>query len=374
MIAIVYPQFYGVGGIARYLDSFLTNLPAEHPTIYVITGDEHRMARAYPNVEIVHIPFTASRFNLFFWTLKANRLIKQLKQSGKVSVVNLHIPPLITGLLLTKALPMVLTAHTTYVGMSGNFYKQPYFKSQWGRVEIAIKIYLERIIFKRAQHIITLTEQGKQELACYQVTAPISIVPNGVDTLAFSQMAATNKTVDVLFCGRIEVRKGSRTMVDICKALVKRNPNIHILIVGYGDDDAYVKTQLQDFATNITLAGKVKFTDMPDIYAKSRVYVSTSYYEGLPGTCLEAMASGLPAVVWDFPFYEALVVQHQTGLRVTPNDTIEMLSAIEQQLCTLKENDTLTHQVRQHVVKNFNWQALAKQLLHIFTTAHIEPS
>jgi glycosyltransferase involved in cell wall biosynthesis len=163
-------------------------------------------------------------------------------------------------------------------------------------------------------------------------------------------------------------------MVDICKALVKRNPNIHILIVGYGDDDAYVKTQLQDFATNITLAGKVKFTDMPDIYAKSRVYVSTSYYEGLPGTCLEAMASGLPAVVWDFPFYEALVVQHQTGLRVTPNDTSEMLSAIEQQLCTLKENDTLTHQVRQHVVKNFNWQALAKQLLHIFTTAHIEPS
>ena len=31
MIAIVYPQFYGVGGIARYLDSFLSNLPPDHP-------------------------------------------------------------------------------------------------------------------------------------------------------------------------------------------------------------------------------------------------------------------------------------------------------------------------------------------------------
>jgi glycosyltransferase involved in cell wall biosynthesis len=363
MIAIVYPQFYGVGGIARYLDSFLTNLPEGHPTIYVITGDEHRIPRAYPNVEILHIPFTASRFNLFFWMLRANRLIKQLKQSGKIAVVNLHIPPLISGLLLTNTVPMVLTAHTTYLGMSGNFYDQPYFKSQWGRVEIAIKMYLERIIFKRAKHIVTLTEQGKQELAHYQVTAPVSIVPNGVDTQAFTHAMTTNKTVDVLFCGRIEVRKGSRTMVEVCKALAQRNPNIRILIVGYGDDDAYVKTQLQGHVSNITLAGKVKFTDMPDIYAKSRLYVSTSYYEGLPGTCLEAMASGLPAVVWDFPFYEALVVQHQTGLRVTPNDTSEMVSAIAQQLFTLNENDMLTHQVRQHVVNDFNWQHLAKQIL-----------
>ena len=52
MIAIVYPQFYGVGGIARYLDSFLSNLPADHPPIYLITGDEHKVDRHYPGVEI----------------------------------------------------------------------------------------------------------------------------------------------------------------------------------------------------------------------------------------------------------------------------------------------------------------------------------
>jgi len=59
MIAIVYPQFYGVGGIARYLDSFLANLPADHPTIYLITGDEHRVERHYDNVELIHLPFSS---------------------------------------------------------------------------------------------------------------------------------------------------------------------------------------------------------------------------------------------------------------------------------------------------------------------------
>jgi glycosyltransferase involved in cell wall biosynthesis len=365
MIAIVYPQFYGVGGIARYLDSFLTNLPEQHPTIYLITGDEHQLPRAYPNVEIIHIPFKASRFNLFFWMIQANRILNTLWKAQKISIVNLHIPPLITGLMLTKSIPMVLTAHTTYLGMSGNFYKQPYFKSQWGALEIAIKLRLERVIFRHAKAIITLTTQGAEELKHYHVSAPVHIVPNGVDMQAFRHAVQVEKTVDVLFCGRIEVRKGSRAMVEVCKKLVAHNPNIKILIVGYGDDDAWVKTQLQPYKNNITLAGKIQFTDMPSIYAKSRVYVSTSYYEGLPGTCLEAMASGLPAVVWDFQFYQELVIQQQTGIRVMPNDMDAMVEAIKTQLAELDRNGRLSYQVSQHVSQHFNWKTLAKQLLQV---------
>lgn len=365
MIAIVYPQFYGVGGIARYLDSFLANLPAQHPTIYLITGDEHQMPRVYPNVEIIHIPFSASRFNLIFWTFKANQVLKQLWQAQKIAVVNLHIPPLITGLLLTRSIPMVLTAHTTYLGMSGQFYDKPYFSSQWSRLEISIKMWLERTIFRHAKAIITLTQQGAQELSHYQVDAPVHIVPNGVDTKAFNHADTVSKTIDVLFCGRIEVRKGSRAMVEVCKKLVLRNSDIQILIVGYGDDDAWVKAQLQPYTRNIKMAGKVPFADMPNLYAKSRVYVSTSYYEGLPGTCLEAMASGLPAVVWDFPFYEALVIQQHTGKRVLPNDEGAMVIAIGQQLTDLEQDSTVAERVRQHVNDHYNWQVLAKQLLQI---------
>lgn len=365
MIAIVYPQFYGVGGIARYLDSFLANLPEEHPTIYLITGDEHQIPRAYPNVEIIHISFKANRFNLFFWTLKANQVLKQLWQAQKITVINLHIPPLIPGLLLTRSIPMVLTAHTTYLGMSGQFYEQPYFNSQWSELEIGIKMWLERKIFKHAKAIITLTQQGALELSQYPVEAPVHILPNGVDTLAFSNTGGQIKSIDVLFCGRIEVRKGSRAMVEVCKKLVQQHPDIQILIVGYGDDDAWVKTQLQPYVGNIKMAGKVPFTDMPEIYAKSKVYASTSYYEGLPGTCLEAMATGLPAVVWDFPFYEGLVINHQTGKRVKPNDMDAMAVAIREQLGQLAFDSTFTTRVSQHVNAHYNWQTLAKQLLQV---------
>ncbi len=154
-------------------------------------------------------------------------------------------------------------------------------------------------------------------------------------------------------------------MIEVCKKLVQQNPDIQILIVGYGDDDTWVKTQLQPYTNNIKLAGKVLFTEMSSLYAKSRVYVSTSYYEGLPGTCLEAMATGLPAVVWDFPFYEALVIQQQTGKRVKPNEIDAMVMAIKEQLVDLELDTAMAERIRQHVNAHYNWQTLAKQLLHV---------
>ena len=59
MIALVYPELYGVQGIARYIDSFLKNLPENHPKIYVITGDKSDVvSREYTDrIEIINIPY-----------------------------------------------------------------------------------------------------------------------------------------------------------------------------------------------------------------------------------------------------------------------------------------------------------------------------
>jgi len=366
MIAIVYPQFYGVGGIARYLDSFLANLPDNHSTVYLITGDEQRVERYYANVELIHLPFNSSRFNLFFWSLRARKLLNQLYTQKKIKYINLHIPPLIPGLFMPKHIPLILTAHTTYMGMSGQFYKTQYFVSQWGALEIKFKLWIERRIFHQAVKIITLTEQGKQELLTYDDKNPIEIIPNGVDTVLFTQDHVVLKDCDVLFCGRIEHRKGSRAMVEVCKTLIRQKNDIHILIVGYGDDDAWVKVQLAPHSDNVSLTGKVNFSEMQQYYQRSKLYVSTSYYEGLPGTCLEAMAMGLPIVAWDFLFYRGLVEQGKTGYLVEPNNINAMSEKIIALLIDAKAISYLQSNTRAHVEADFNWEKLSKKILLVF--------
>jgi len=366
MIAIVYPQFYGVGGIARYLDSFLSNLPADHPSIYLLTGDEHRVERNYAGVEIIHIPFTSSRFNLFIWGWKARKLLMELYAEGKIQWVNLHFPPLIPGLLLPRHIPIVLTAHTTYLGMSGRFYETRHFTSQWGELSLFIKSWMELKIFDHTRKVITLTEQGRQEVLTYGFEGVVTVIPNGADATLFTPNAEVTKDIDVLFCGRIEFRKGSRGMVELCKQLIAQKSDIRIAIVGYGDDDAWVNAALAGHAQNVLLTGKVPFSEMIAYYNRSRVYASTSYYEGLPGTCLEAMAMQLPVVVWNFLFYRGLVVEGETGHLVAPND----FSTMTAKVLALLSNPSLASEMglkgRVLLQEEYEWAKLARDVLAVF--------
>lgn len=366
MIAIVYPQFYGVGGIARYLDSFLSNLPPGSPKVYLITGDENRHDCSYPGVEIVHVPSAGGRFGLFKWGWAVRQLVSKLYDEGKIGWVNFHFPPLIPGLFLPRRVPVLLTAHTTYLGMSGRFYETRHFDSQWGGMSLAIKSWMERRIFSKTRKVVTLTEQGRQEVLAYGFKGPISVIPNGADVKLFAPDGGVEKDIDVLFCGRIEFRKGSRAMVQLCRRLIELKPDIRIAIVGYGDDDAWVRDALAPYAKNVLLTGKVPLSQMTGYYNRSRVYASTSYYEGLPGTCLEAMAMQLPAVVWDFLFYRGLVIEGKTGFTAQPNDFLAMGDKVMELLGNPVLAAELGRGGRALLETEYSWSKLAGDLMAVY--------
>ena len=369
MIAIVYPQFYGVGGIARYLDSFLSNLPADHPPVYLVTGDEHQVTRSYPGVEIIHIPFSSSRFNLFIWGFRLRKQLIRLHDEGKIQGVNLHFPPLIPGLLIPRQIPVVLTVHSTYLGFSGYFYPEKFYDCEINWLALKIKMWMESRIYKNSSKAITLTEFGRDQVLVYGYKKPIIIIPNGVDLNQFSSSSDNTKDIDVLFTGRIEHLKGSKGMVEVCRRLVEKKKNILIYIVGYGEEEYQVRKQLGDLKENVIITGKVPFAEMMGYYNRSRVYVSTSYYEGLPGTCLEAMAMQLPAVVWEFLFYRGLVVDGQTGSLVVPNDFDGMTDKVLELLSNPKLAAEMGRNGRAMLESDYNWSKLAQDVLGVFTNA-----
>ena len=366
MIAIVYPQFYGVGGIARYLDSFLANLPENHPTIYVITGDEHRVERHYKGVEIIHIPFTISRFNLFIWGWKARQIVQRLYNQGKIQVINLHFPPMIPGLLFPAHIPIFLTVHSTYLGMSGKFYPKKYFESEISWLPLKIKRWMESRLYKNCIGAITLTEFGRQQMLAYGFDQPVTIIPNGVDLNQFKASTNVVKNIDVIFSGRIELLKGCKPMVEVCKQLIARKNDILIYIVGYGDEENWVREQLKGLSKNVVMTGKVAFSEMMGYYNRSRIYVSTSYYEGLPGTCLEASAMGLPTIAWDFLFYHGLVLPNKTGFLIVPNDVEAMALKIIETLADKPAYAELSANTRAHVESHYDWANLSQQILQVF--------
>jgi glycosyltransferase involved in cell wall biosynthesis len=366
MIAIVYPQFYGVGGIARYLDSFLSNLPPDHPAVYLISGDEHQLERSYRGVEIIHIRFSSNRLSLLSWGWQVRQLLLRLYAEGKIRLVNLHFPPLISALLLPRKIPVILTVHSTYLGMSGKFYPQAFYASDTNWLSLKIKMWMESRIYANSIGAITLTEFGRSQMLAYGYRKPVAIIPNGVDLQQFT-LAEDGKDIDVLFSGRIEHLKGSKGMVALCRQLVAQKTDIRIYIVGYGEEEQWVRQQLADLSGNVIMTGKVAFADMHAYYRRSRVYVSTSYYEGLPGTCLEAMALQLPVVVWDFLFYRGLVREGETGLLAAPNDFAGMTEKVLQLLSDRQLAATMGKNGRALLESDYDWGRLAADVSAVFT-------
>ena len=367
MIVILYPEFGGVHGIARYLDSFLAHLPGKAPPIVLITAGTPPGWQAPAGVELVLLPLRPHRLGLVWWTLQARAALARLeRERGPALAVNLHVPPLIPALFFSRRRRIVLTAHTTYLGMSGRFDQPRHFDSPWSRLSVAIKMAMERHILDRSAQVITLTEQGRQELARYGRHGGVVVIPNGVDTATFTEDPQVAQDIDVLFCGRIERRKGSRPMAEVCLRLLQARPALRICIAGYGDDEAHVRQRLAAVAGPdgaVRFEGRVPLAAMPEVYRRSRLYASTSYYEGLPGTCLEAMATGVPAVVWNLPFYAGLVTDSCSGLLAPVNDLDGFTQRVLELIDQPERAAALGRQAANLVRRRHDWQRLAGQVV-----------
>jgi glycosyltransferase involved in cell wall biosynthesis len=139
------------------------------------------------------------------------------------------------------------------------------------------------------------------------------------------------------------------------------------VIVGYGDDDQHVQAELKKLGGNITFTGKVPFQEMISYYNRSRVYASTSYYEGLPGTCLEAMAMGLPPVVWNFDFYRGLVEDGKSGRTIGINDYDRMAEAILDILGSPEKEKSFGEVSTQILRGKYDWKNLAQSIVSELT-------
>ena len=95
-------------------------------------------------------------------------------------------------------------------------------------------------------------------------------------------------------------------MVSVCRFVRQKNikevlkiakklPEINFLIIGDGELLEEIKKSISEISLkNINLVGSKK--NIYDYLYKSDIYLSTSLYEGLPLSILEAMSVGLPIV------------------------------------------------------------------------------
>lgn len=112
--------------------------------------------------------------------------------------------------------------------------------------------------------------------------------------------------------------------------LVSNHPHLVLLVAGRSGD---VTGELESLRHRLGLQNRVQFLghreDVPEILAAADLFVFPSFYEGLPGAVIEAMALGLPIVASDIEPVRETVEVGQNAILVSPASPVELASAIE---------------------------------------------
>lgn len=126
------------------------------------------------------------------------------------------------------------------------------------------------------------------------------------------ELKLTNETV-LLNVGRLLERKGQMDLLIAFKKVIATQPNLKLLIAGEGS----FSESLKEFILNNGLTSKVILlgirNDINDLLQLADYFIFPSWYEGLPGSLIEAMMAGTPIVASDIP--ENLeCISYKTGL------------------------------------------------------------
>jgi phosphatidylinositol alpha 1,6-mannosyltransferase len=125
---------------------------------------------------------------------------------------------------------------------------------------------------------------------------PAFPMSRGIDTALFSPLRRARHDGDFVigYVGRLSPEKNVRLLAEIERSLIQAGmSNYRFLIVGYGSEHAWLSSVME----RATLPGILRGEDLARAYASMDAFVFPSATDTFGNVVLEAMASGVPAVV-----------------------------------------------------------------------------
>jgi len=136
---------------------------------------------------------------------------------------------------------------------------------------------------------------------------------------------------EIVSFGRLEKQKNLPLLIDAFALLHKEHPAYMLSIYGNGSEKKQIQNYIADKQLNDCI---FLYECVPDIHERitdCAMYVSSSDYEGLSNSMIEAMAIGLPCIVTDCPCGGArmLIRSGENGVLVPVRDVKAMYKAMK---------------------------------------------
>jgi len=252
------------------------------------------------------------------WRFK--RRARELLAEHRFDVLHFHEPlvPFLSPTVLDQSDTVNVATFHAFGGFSPSYWVGRRFAGR-----LAGKLHGRIAVSGAARHFISRYFPGDYR-----------IIPNGVDLDRFADAEPFDHlrdgTLNILFVGRFEERKGFIHLLKAYHRLRKRHVDARLLVIGTGPKAREYRRyiglrQIRD----VEFLGRVADDDKARYFASADVFCSPATgQESFGVVLLEAMATGVPIVASDIHGYKSVVQRGVQGLLVEPRNHRALAAAL----------------------------------------------
>ncbi len=353
-----------IGGGESHLLSLVENLDKKRFEPVVLSFTPGPMVDQLKQMGIeTHVIYTTRPFDVSKW-----KTVKQFIKSKQIDLVHAHGTRANSNVLwASKSLhiPVIYTVH----GWS--------FHPDQKALVRKLRIMGENYLVSRTALNISVSksnqQSGKEVLSDFRSV----VVNNGINQQKFNPANQYNNIrhelnipahkLLVLFIARFTLHKQPLTLIHAFAKAVKENPELHMLMVGDGDqkEEAIQLIEQLQLTKNITLE---KFRqDVPQVLACADIFVLPSLWEGLPIGLLEAMAMGKTIIASNVDGTSEIIEHGVNGWLVQTDSLIDNTASA---IVALSKDPELRKQFQQQaketVTERFNATGMTRQIEQLY--------
>jgi glycosyltransferase involved in cell wall biosynthesis len=240
-------------------------------------------------------------------------------------------------------------------------------------------------IFKKADHIVTVSNFLADFAQSMNGCKNIQVIPNGVDQNLFGKepepiqlqnikynLKKEENDVFIITSSRLVKKNG---VVDVILSLNYLPSNYKFLILGDGPDREKLKllTTEQGLTNRVNFLGHILHDALPYYLKVSDVFIRPSLSEGFGLAFLEAMAAGIPVIgtavggtpdcIFD-PFHQPN--KKPTGLFCKVQNPKDIAEKIELLMKDERLKMEIVNNAKSMVSEKYDWEIVAKQMQEVF--------
>jgi colanic acid/amylovoran biosynthesis glycosyltransferase len=211
----------------------------------------------------------------------------------------------------------------------------------WGRQ------YLQTV-WRFASLILAMSNDMREDLL--RLGCPdekIKVHYHGINLSQFKYVERDSRAtpVRILFVGKLTDRKGVEDVLCAFAQIAKQRPQLELRFVGSGPLQSTLEqiARARGIEKQVSFAGFIRHEKMQDELSRAHIFCHPSRTlrngdkEGIPGTIVEAMATGIPVVTTKHAGIPEMVRDGEDGFVVAERD----VTAIAQALLTLVDKPDL---------------------------------